>query len=116
MIRLLTDEDFREQYAAALRARLPPGSITRVVDAGLAGAADPEVLRFAAEQGLVVISHDRRTLIGAAYARIRRGERFPGLIILNQIQPGGIIDEIELLVRAGRREDFENQVRYLPFT
>lgn len=116
MIRLLTDEDFRGRYAAALRARLPPESITRVQDVGLNGAADPEVLRFAAAQGFVVIGHDRRTLIGSAYERIRRGERFPGLIILNQIQPSGIIDEIELLVRAGRHEDFENQVWYLPFT
>lgn len=83
---------------------------------GLSGADDAEVLRFAAEHGLVVIGHDRKTLIKAAYERIVRGAPFPGLIILSQIQPSTIIDEIELLVRAGRREDFENQVLFLPFT
>jgi hypothetical protein len=74
------------------------------------------VLRFAAEQGFVVIGHDRRTLIRSAYERIGRGDPFPGLIVLDQIQPSGIIDDIELLVRAGRPEDFEKQVRYLPLT
>lgn len=83
---------------------------------GLGGADDAEVLRFAAEHGFVVIGHDRRTLIKAAYERIVRGDPFPGLIVLNQIQPSAILDEIELLVRAGRHEDFEGQVQYLPLT
>lgn len=85
-------------------------------EVGLSGADDAEVLRFAAEHRLVVIGHDRKTLIKAAYERIVRGDRFPGLIILSQIQPRTIIDEIEILVRVGRQEDFENQVLYLPFT
>lgn len=104
MIRLLADENFNAALVRALENRLPADALTTVQALGLRGAADDDLLRYATERDLVLISHDRQTLPAIAYARIARGEPFPGVIIA------------ALLALAGRREDFEGQVRYLPLT
>jgi predicted nuclease of predicted toxin-antitoxin system len=119
LIRLLADENLNAALVRALETRLPAEALTTVQDLGLRGDADDDLLRYAAERELVLISHDRQTLPGIAYARIGRGERCPGVVIVRDPEEQGmarLVDDLVLLALAGRREDFEDQVRYLPLT
>lgn len=114
---LLADEDFHGAIVRSLRNRLPPGSLLTVQELDRRGIADSELLRLAAERGFVVLSHDHDTLIGSAYERMARGEACPGVIAVPQrwrTTMGAILGDIERLVKEARREELENQVKYLP--
>jgi hypothetical protein len=56
--------------------------VVRVVDVGLGGKPDLEVLEWAAREGRVVVSRDRATLSAEAAQRVSEGRPMPGLILL----------------------------------
>jgi hypothetical protein len=119
VIRLLADENLNAALVRALEARLPAEALTTVQALDLRGESDDDLLRHAAERELVLLSHDRQTLPGIAYERVARGKRCPGLVIVRDPEDRGmarLVDELTLLVLAGRSEDVENQVLYLPLT
>jgi len=60
--RFLADEDLRFEIVLAVRRLEPALQITTVLEAGQSGASDAEVLEFAKTQGLILISHDVKTL------------------------------------------------------
>jgi Domain of unknown function (DUF5615) len=80
-VRLLADENFDNRILARLRRRLPALDILRVQDVGLVGAEDPEILAWAAEEGLGSALRPetgragRFRQVGSRYAR-RFGPRF----------------------------------------
>lgn len=81
MIRRLTDEDCRGDILHAFVRRVPEADVERVQDAGLEGRPDPEVLRWAADHGRVILSHERRTMPDHTYDRVARGEPMLGVIL-----------------------------------
>ena len=49
------------------------------------------------------------------YARVRNGQPVPGVIEVHQDTPIALaIDELEVVFGAGKPEDFENQVKFIP--
>src|SRR5437867_2284069 len=75
--------------------------LVRVQDVGLSGAADPDVLQWAAEQGRVLLTHDFDTLIGEAWTRVRVGLPMPGVVAVRQsMATGQAIDGLELFAAA----------------
>jgi hypothetical protein len=115
MVRLLADENFNNDILRGLRRRNPEIDIVRVQDVGLARADDPTVLAWAAAEGRIVVTHDRRTLATFAYDRVRAGLPMPGVIEVSRYLPiGQAIEELLLLVVATRDDEWDGQVRYLP--
>lgn len=117
MTRLLADEDFHGAVVRSLRERLPPGTLMTVQELGRSGRTDSDLVRFAAESGFVLISHDHDTLIGTVYEWMATGERCPGVIVVPQrwrTTMGEILADIELLLAC--EDELENQVRHLPLT
>lgn len=115
MLRYLTDEDFDGDVLEGLLRRLPDLDIVRVQDVGLAGQEDPVILAWAEEHDRIVLTHDRRTMTVHANARLRAGQRVAGVCVVRQLlSVGRAIDELLLVVQCSRKEDWENQVRYLP--
>jgi predicted nuclease of predicted toxin-antitoxin system len=55
-VKLFLDENLSPQHAAELRAE--GHDAVAVVDIGLSGAPDPEVLRFAVENGRILVTLD----------------------------------------------------------
>lgn len=115
MLRFAADEDFNNNILRGLLRRLPALDVTRVQDAGLSGATDPEVLEWFAQQGRILLTHDVSTMTRHAYERTAAGKPMPGVF------EGGralaIRDAIEDLVLIGTRSlegEWEGQVRYLP--
>ena len=56
---------------------------------GLSAAADPAILERAAFEGRVLLTHDRQTIPGFAYARVDAGEPMPGVFLVSKKLPIG---------------------------
>ena len=116
MIHLAADENFARDIIAGVRRRDPNIEILRAQDAGLTGADDATILGWAARNGYVLLTHDKRTLIGLAYERIQSGLPMPGVFAIRQDVPvGDAIEDIVLLAECSLEGEWEGQVRYLPF-
>src|SRR3954447_18791610 len=98
MLRLLTDENFRGDIIRGVLRRQPDLDLLRVLDVGLAGAADPDILEWAAKDGRILLTHDIKTVPGFAYDRVRAGQPMTGVFAVDDYMPTGLaIDEILLL-------------------
>lgn len=115
MLRLGADENFNGRILRALVRRVDTLDVVRVQDTPLSGADDPTVLRWAAEEGRVLLTHDVSTLIGYAYERVEAGQSMPGVIAVRWSCPiGPAVEELELLSLAISSEEIENQIIYIP--
>src|SRR5437667_8440090 len=113
MLRLLTDENVHGDIVAGLRRRQPALDLVRVQEVGLRHTPDPVILEWAAQQGRVVVSVDKKTLAVAAWNRVARGMPMPGVAILRiALSIGQAVSELELIALAGDAEDFWDQVVY----
>jgi hypothetical protein len=115
MLRLLIDEDVHGDIVAGLRRRHPTLDLVRVQDVGLRSTPDPIILEWAAQQGRVVVSVDKKTLAVDAWDRVARGLPMTGVAILRILLTiGQAIHELEIIALAGNADDFRDQVIYLP--
>ncbi|MGH9833577.1 MAG: DUF5615 family PIN-like protein, partial [Blastocatellia bacterium] len=62
MLRFLTDQNFDQDIARGLIARVPNLDIITAFKAGVGGYEDPDLLRWTAEHERILISHDKKTL------------------------------------------------------
>jgi hypothetical protein len=84
-------------------------------DVGLKGAADPDVLAWAAGQNRVLITHDLKTVPRHAYERVTAGESMPGVLALAETLPvGQAIEELAIVIECSEQTEWENQVVHLP--
>jgi predicted nuclease of predicted toxin-antitoxin system len=115
MFRLLADENFNEDIVRGLLLRQPDLDIVRVFDNGLAGADDPEILSWAAENSRIVLTHDRATMADFAYDRVAAGLTMPGIFILNDRFPvGQAIQEILLMAVCSEQAEWDGRVVHVP--
>ena len=115
MIRLLVDQNFNGHILDGLTRRDPRLEVLQVRDVGLAAAPDPEILEWAAAQGRVLLTHDRRTIPRFAYSRIASGQPMPGVFLVSDDMPiGQAVDEILLAVHCLSSDECKDIVRYFP--
>ena len=115
MLSYLTDECVDGRLIDALLDHEPALDVVRVQDAGLRSADDPAVLARAADEGRLVITNDRSTLIGFAYERVAAGRPMPGVVVLNKaMSPGDTIEQLLLIAVCSSAEEHEGTVNYLP--
>jgi hypothetical protein len=114
-MRFLADENFDGRIVNGLRRRRPDLDLVRVVDVGLSGVPDPEILGWAAEQDRVLLTHDVSTMAGFAFERVDRGERMPGVVeVSTSLRVQEVIEDLILLAEASKPGEWEGQVLYLP--
>lgn len=70
--RFLADENIDLALVLGLQRRVDDIDIVRVQDVGLRTADDPEILRWAADEGRILISQDIRTMPGIAWPPVCR--------------------------------------------
>ena len=113
VLRLVADENFNGIVFDALLLQQPDLDVVRAQDVGLTRAPDPLVLEWAAENGRVLLSHDRKT--GFVYDRIRRGLPVAGVIEL--LPPYTIpqaVEDILIVTVSMTPDEIKDQVIYLP--
>ncbi|HEY7313768.1 MAG TPA: DUF5615 family PIN-like protein [Gemmataceae bacterium] len=116
MLRLATDADFDGRVYRALLRELPELDMVRVQDVGLRTAEDPDVLAWTATEGRILLTHDRRTMVGFAYQRVQSGLPMPGVFVIrnrpNQI--GQMVEDILVPVLCSEQDEWKDRVQFLP--
>jgi len=75
------------------------------------------VLEWAARETRVLLTHDVRTMISHAYARLAAGLSMPGVFVVPQSLPiAQAIAEVLLLAECSIEGEWEGQVRFLPLS
>lgn len=115
MIAFAADENLNNDIIRGLLRRKPELDLVRIQDTEVAGASDPDVLEWAADEGRILLTHDVSTITEYAYERILAGKRMPGVFeISRQVSVGTAIQDILLLAECSLENEWEGQVRYLP--
>jgi len=115
MLRLAADENFNGDIVRGLLRQDPTLDIVRIQDVGLSGADDHSVLKWAADQGRIVVTHDISTLAKYTFERIAAGQPMPGVFEVSSVAPvGQAIDDLILLAECSFEGEWEGQVRFLP--
>ena len=113
-LRFQADADFNQKIVRGLRRREPLLDFQDAHKGGVIGVSDPEVLRIAAESGRLLVSHDRKTMPGH-FARFQQSGTSPGLIIVSQdLDISGAIEDILLIWTATAPEDWTNHIGFVP--
>ncbi len=116
MIKLASDENFDGDILRGLLRRLPEVDVVRVQDAGLAETPDPIILDWAASEQRVLLTHDRDTVPGFAYARVNPGEPMPDVFLVSDHMPKGLaIDQLLLAIQCLNSDDCKDQMHHFPF-
>ncbi len=114
MLRFLVDEDLNGAIVRELRRKLPEIDLTRVQDVGRSGRSDPANLAFAAEEGRILLTHDKR-LVRFVRERLRAGQRMPGVVIVHQEAPfGQVIQDLMDLSLLSLDGEWEARVLFVP--
>jgi predicted nuclease of predicted toxin-antitoxin system len=113
--RFLADHDLNEHIVAGVLRRAADVEFRRVRDVGLDGRPDPEVLAYAAERGLLVVSHDVNTMPAHARRRLAAGLPVAGLLMVRQTDPvAEVIDSLVLVWSSSEAEEWQGQIVFLP--
>jgi hypothetical protein len=115
VIRFLADHCFDEDILRGVLRKISAVQFVLARDIGLAEAEDRDILRWAAAEGLVVITHDRNTMIGFAIERIRRAEPMAGLVVVDRLAPHAtIIGDVQLLAECTEHSEWWNRIEFVP--
>lgn len=114
-IRFLADADLDNAIVQGVRRREPSIDFKSANDAGLEGLPDEKVLEIAAGEGRVLVSHDKRTMPVHFVARIRSGQRSPGVLLaLPSASVGEVVESLLIIWSASGESDWADQIHYLP--
>lgn len=108
MLRLLFDEDVNHHIIRGLVRRLPALDYATVFDLDMAGDDDPAVLRAAAADKRLLVSHDVNTMSAAYGELLASGETCYGLLLV----PQG--EDLELVCSATENEEWLGIIDFLP--
>lgn len=115
MVRFLSDENFNGDIVRGLFLHCPDLDLCRVQDVGLEGAADPEILEWAAANARIVLTHDRATMPDFAYTRVLSERPMPGVVVVpDRMATRRAIDEILLIAEGSTQDEWTGLVVYLP--
>jgi uncharacterized protein with PIN domain len=109
--RLYLDEDVSVLLAALLRSRGFEAVTTR--EAGNGGASDDRQLAYAADRGLVLLTHNRADFERLASQYFRDGLRHAGIVIAVRRMPHDILRRLLALLNQTTADEMVNNVWYL---
>ena len=109
-IRFQADNDLDQRIVVATRRLDPSIDFQTATALGLHGVPDLRVLALAAQQGRVLVSHDRRTLPNY-FTKFIESQTSPGAIIVSQrLTIGTAAELLRLLWAASEAEEYVNVV------
>ena len=115
MIAFLVDQNVNEHIVDGLTRRDPTLELTHVRDVGLTEASDPAILEWAAAKGLVVLTHDRKTIPAYTYERVSARLPMPGVFLVSDDMPvGQAIEELLIAAHCLSADECKDFVKYFP--
>jgi hypothetical protein len=113
-LRFQADNDLDHRIVIATRRLAPTLDFQTAPAAGLHGRDDPAVLARAAQDGRILVTHDRRTMPGH-FAQFIATTPSPGLIIVSRtLAIGQAAAWLHLLWAASEAEEYLNTIYSLP--
>jgi predicted nuclease of predicted toxin-antitoxin system len=82
-IRYQADADLNEDIVSGVQRRAPEIDFQTADELELANLPDPDVLALAAQDGRILVTHDRRTM-PTHFGRFIENNKSPGLIVVSQ--------------------------------
>lgn len=115
MLTFAADENFDGNILRGLERRRPALDVVRVQDTEMYGADDSDVLAWAADAERIVLTHDKSTVPGHAYDRVRAGKPMYGVfVVLPDTPVGKAVDDLLILALASNEGEWNGQVVYIP--
>ena len=75
-----------------------------------------KILEWAADNGRLLLTHDKRTMPRHIRDRLAAGQHIPGAFIVDDWAPiGKCIGDLELIVRCSDENEWRDRIIYLPF-
>jgi len=113
--RFLADQDLNDAIVRGVLRLEPSIEFIRLRDIGLEQSPDEQVLRFAAREGWIAVSHDVSSMPAAASQLLAAGEAITGLLIAQQNDPTApAIESLVLIWTASEAEEWSSLIEYLP--
>jgi hypothetical protein len=113
-IRFQADADLNQIIVKATLRLEPAIDFQTAHAANLAGLDDPDVLKVAAEQDRILVSHDRKTM-PIHFGQFVLTENSSGLLIVSQKLPiAQVADDLLLIWLASEPAEWVNRMRSLP--
>ena len=114
-MKFLADHNLNDAIVTGLLREKPSLDVSRARNVGLAEAIDPEVLAWAADEGRIVLTHDKKTMPDFAGDRLRAGKPMTGLIVIKTTASHrAVIDDLLLIVECTTSEDWHGKIERLP--
>ncbi len=114
-IRFQADADFNEDIVTGVLRREPGLDFQTAGEANLQGLNDSQVLKLAADQERILVTHDRKTM-PHHFADFIKQEKSPGLLIVSQKASVSLaIEGLILIWGASEAEEFINRSCTIPF-
>ena len=115
MIRFLADADLNEGIIGGCLRKEPTMDFLSASEAKLRGLADPDVLRIAAEQDRILVSHDFKTMPRHFAHFLQTQGSSPGVFLVKQSSPiGPVIEELVLIWTATDAEEWKGRILRIP--
>ncbi|MEC4811857.1 MAG: DUF5615 family PIN-like protein [Scytonema sp. PMC 1069.18] len=114
-VRFQADADLKQAIVSGAIRRQPNLNFQSAYPAGLEGKKDLEVLAIAAQDGRLLVTHDRKTM-PTEFGEFIISQTSSGVLILSQKL--SISDAIEALIvvwEASTAEEWLNQIMSIPF-
>jgi len=116
MLRLLIDQDIDHDILRGLTRRIPRLDAVTAFEIGMSEATDPQLLTWAAQEGRIIVTHDRRTMPSHAADLMREGKNIAGLFVVPRSMPlHQALEDLELMITSSENDEWVNVIRYLPF-
>jgi len=113
-IRFQADADLNQIILLATIRQEPAVDFQTAIAAGLPGMNDPDVLARAANEGRVLVTHDRKTMPRHFSEFISR-ENSPGLLVIPQsLSVATAAEELILIWSVTDAEEWINRIAFFP--
>ncbi len=115
MRKILADQNFTGAILEGLRLRLPEIDLERTEDLGIKRFRDEQILQWAAENERLILTHDAKTFVHAAYDRLAIGMSFNGVVLVpTSLAIGTAVEEIIILLHCTSDDEVLDRVIRLP--
>lgn len=114
-VRFQADADLRQAIVTGTIRRQPNLDFQSAYAAGLEGKKDSEVLAIVAQDGRVLVTHDRKTM-PTEFGEFIMSQTSSGVLILSQnLSISEAIEALILVWEASTAEEWVNQIMSIPF-
>jgi len=113
-VRYQADADLNQAIVTGVLRREPTIDFQTAFAAGLESVKDPEVLAIAAQQGRILVSHDRKTMPSEFAAFIASNQSSGVIIVSRKLSIEAAIEELLLIWAVSRAEEWVNRIAKLP--